>query len=319
MIFSDPGVGEFALLTGAPAAMGTDLSFELFDSAGAAVIGPATAAIQEIQAGLYGRAFTGPAVGDYLIRWAGRGVVVYEGVMSGLPPVRGTYLTGAPAGIAGQLAVQLLRPDGTVLAAASGTGIAEIRPGVYRFTSSLLATGVIAVWLRSGAYVGVEQLGPRGAGVGLLDLQLAGHTTPGSVGEALRRLIGGPVAVVSPLSRAAELSLVPGDDYMAADNRAIDVVRADGDGWPSDLTGWALRWWARERTSGKVVEATTVTAPTPVGASQAVRVELAGAVTAQLAGSADAMQSWAWGVDGELGGRSVTLRSGALVLAQPSG
>lgn len=171
---------------------------------------------------------------------------------------------------------------------------------------------------------------------GVWDEALAGHALPGSTGlalaesggvadpltkavpgayaagtggAALGRLLGQQVTVVSPLSRQGVLTVVRGDSYLGADGRAIVLPSVEGDAWPNNLTGWALKWAARPYAEdGVTVEASTVTAVPLVAPGQALRVELAAAVTGALVPGA----RYRWDVQATKVDSVVTLRRGAL-------
>lgn len=132
----------------------------------------------------------------------------------------------------------------------------------------------------------------------------------GTVGRALARLAGGPVSVVAPFDRRADMRLVVGDDYLAAQGRQIDVPAVDGDDWPASLTGWALSWRARPAGRGREVTADSVAATDPDAPGQAVRLELAAAVTGQLLPG-----TWSWRVLAVKDGVTVTLRHGRLLVS----
>lgn len=139
-----------------------------------------------------------------------------------------------------------------------------------------------------------------------------GSYAPGTGGAALGRLTGAPVTVVSSIDRRARLTLVRGDSYLAADGNAIVLPVAEGDAWPADLTGWALQWAARPYDAERaLVEASTVTATDAVAPGQALRLELAAAVTAQLAPGVP----YGWDVQASKGQSVITLRRGTLEVA----
>jgi hypothetical protein len=131
----------------------------------------------------------------------------------------------------------------------------------------------------------------------------------GSAGRALERLIGGPLSIIAPYDRAADLRLVVGDDYLAAQGRQIDIDRVEGDSWPADLTGWDITWRAHSvEHEGAELVAETVSVLDAVAPGQRVRVELSHTVTAQLARGTSA-----WRLLAVSGGVTVTLRHGRLI------
>ncbi len=120
--------------------------------------------------------------------------------------------------------------------------------------------GVIAAgdarWATAAGFATADDI------AGLLDAPLAGHATSGTVGEALANvgsveglddladtvdaikaktdLIGSAIiAVVGPAFDGEELSIVAGDDYLAADGRALSWTVSTWGG--PDLTGAAVK------------------------------------------------------------------------------
>ena len=238
-----------------------------------------------------------------------------------------TTLIAYKPGLVGSLTVALRRLATNVLAiAATPYGIVEQDPGGDRsnYTAHLalpgdLSFGVYQAEFADGATILpddelVEVSGQLVGGDPLATPVPSGYA-PGTAGAALGRLLGGPLGVVSPLSRQSEMTLIPGDDYLLANGNQIDVPHVDGDAWPPDLTGWTLKWRARDLNGNRVVEAATVTAPTLSGAGQFVRIELAASVTQQLATSAGrSVGAWVWAVEATKDPSRRTLRSGALTI-----
>jgi hypothetical protein len=109
------------------------------------------------------------------------------------------------------------------------------------------------------------------------------------------------VVTLAPQTDGRHLTLVAGDDYLAADGRAIDFVKQAGDAWPADLTGatvsMTLKRVADNATGGDDTPITidqTSTPPTSIlvatGDAQAVRVPIPSAVTGALGTGAHAYE-----------------------------
>ncbi len=113
--------------------------------------------------------------------------------------------------------------------------------------------------------------------------------------ESKTALIGATsVKVVSPVAANGKLKIVRGDDYAAADGRALEWTGT----WP-DLTGATITFSARRTGSDPIVLAGEVV--TPVAPGQRVRLEL-------LASDTDDAEPGDWDYDVE-----ATLTSGRIV------
>jgi len=111
--------------------------------------------------------------------------------------------------------------------------------------------------------------------VGILSDQVPGTYESGTAGQALGRITGAQITTVAPVTQKGVVSLVAGDDYLAADGRALEWTDA-GNTWP-DLTGAAV---AFQVADGELVAPGSVV--TPSGPGKKVRVELTAAQTAVL-------------------------------------
>jgi hypothetical protein len=89
-----------------------------------------------------------------------------------------------------------------------------------------------------------------------------GNYESGMAGGVLGRLASTQVTVVSPVSAASVVTLVFGDDYLAADGRSLDFSSA---AWPT-LTGATVRM--------RIKAATLTTITGVVLGAQSVRFEL---------------------------------------------
>lgn len=94
------------------------------------------------------------------------------------------------------------------------------------------------------------------------------ETVAATVAARLRRQV---VTVTAPVATTGTVELVQGDDYLAADGRALDWTST---GWP-DLTGASVEWQVSLRGTETVYPASVVDADT-------VRVELTAEQTAAL-------------------------------------
>jgi hypothetical protein len=131
----------------------------------------------------------------------------------------------------------------------------------------------------------------------------------GSGGYALGRLVGGPLSVVAPLSRAGVLTLVRGDSYTGG--RALVFPNVGGDDWPADLTGWALLFSVRPYAAIAPVLTVAAVATDAVAPGQAIRIELTALETAAL----DPGGRYLWDVQATRFAEVVTLRRGTLEVA----
>jgi hypothetical protein len=99
----------------------------------------------------------------------------------------------------------------------------------------------------------------------------------GTAGHALGRIGSANVTVVAPVSAdGTVLTLVRGDDYAAADGRALDFL-APTAGWPN-LTAATIAITVR-KPDDSILLADSGSVVTPTGASAKVRVELSSADT----------------------------------------
>lgn len=86
---------------------------------------------------------------------------------------------------------------------------------------------------------------------------------------AIRALIGGgTVATSSPVAQGGAVKIIRGDDYKAADGRALTWTGNSADIWP-DLTGATIAWKVLD-TSGNVKLSVTGSVITPTGTQQVI-------------------------------------------------
>lgn len=103
--------------------------------------------------------------------------------------------------------------------------------------------------------------------------QVPGTYASGSAGDALGKIGSGQITTVSPVAQSGDVEIVRGDDYAAADARALDFTDTDA-AWP-DLTSATIVLTA----GGFTAPGTVVTA---VGANKKIRVELTDVQTLTL-------------------------------------
>ena len=138
---------------------------------------------------------------------------------------------------------------------------------------------------------------------------MPGTYPSGTAGHALGRLGSGQITTISPVARDGSLTIVRGDDYHAADGRALDFADASAQ-WP-DLTGAVITFRARYGShlfdkAGSVLVAS--------GANKKIRVELARQQTdALIIGSAP----YRFDIEATLAsGRVVTLLRGTMTVLE---
>lgn len=129
-----------------------------------------------------------------------------------------------------------------------------------------------AVW--DTAIAGHETAGSTGQALAAaggagdpLTNQVPGAYASGTAGHALGRISSGQITTVSPIGSSGNVSVLRGDDYFAADGRAIDWTDTDGL-WP-DLTSATVTLGVTEFS--KVFALAIITAS---GADKKVRLEL---------------------------------------------
>ncbi len=150
---------------------------------------------------------------------------------------------------------------------------------------------------------------PGGVGSDPLLAEVPGSYAAGSAGAALGLVPGikaktdllgvAGVTVVSPTASGGQLlTIVRGDDYLAADGRA---PAWSSDDWP-DLTAAAVQLTARDKTSGDVALSAAGEVTVAGAGDQTVRVELPTAATSVLRVGA---QRYVFDVEATLAGGSV--------------
>lgn len=118
---------------------------------------------------------------------------------------------------------------------------------------------------------------------------------------------GGPVIVAGPFDEFATPEIVAGDDYAAADGRALEWVKTDGT-WPN-LTGATVTLLAHQQR-GSASFSATGSIVVPTGAGQKVRVPILAASTAQK----DGLYNYQLLATLAGSGRKVTLALGDLIV-----
>ena len=169
------------------------------------------------------------------------------------------YTQGFPTGVT--VGFKIEDEDGAIVLARTTSGITETEPGVYRksFTAPNANGDYVVIWDADGK-TSVEELE-------------VGATTD----AILSQLTGAQVVVVGPVVLGGDIEIVRGDDYKAADGRALEWTSGS---WP-DLTDADVLFTAR--TGDDVVAISKAgSVVTPSGAGKRVRVELFQAETVLL-------------------------------------
>lgn len=168
------------------------------------------------------------------------------------------FLTNAPTGLTGSLGFEVVDTSGAVIVAHTTAGIAEITTGNYHksFTAPASNGKYLVVWDASGVSAGEELL------VGATLDQIA------------NAIVGGTITVVNAVGSDGDISIIRGDDYLAADGR--DLQWADGS-WP-DLTGASIVFTSRSGDDALGVSKAGAVI-TPSGTGKRIRVELTAAET----------------------------------------
>jgi hypothetical protein len=151
--------------------------------------------------------------------------------------------------------------------------------------------------------------GGGGGGGDPLASAVPGSYAPGTAGYRLGQIGAAEVTVTSPIAADGALTLVAGDDYSAADGRAIQIANTAGT-WPN-LTGASVNLTAIR--NGTTILSFSGSIVTPTG-SQLVTFAPA---RESLPTPSDAAESWEYlyGVQATLAsGRRVTLQTGRLTL-----
>lgn len=151
--------------------------------------------------------------------------------------------------------------------------------------------------------------GGGAGGADPLTAAVPGNYAPGTAGHRLGQIGTAALTVVSPLTPDGNLDLYAGDDYLAADGRAIILTNAAGT-WPN-LTAATLQLTAHRNGARRLQFGGTV--QTPTGAQQ-IRFE----PTAQdLPTPVDAAPDWSYqfAITATLAnGHTITLQTGTLTL-----
>jgi hypothetical protein len=192
-----------------------------------------------------------------------------------------------------------LTPDATALSEINSGG------GSYDATTDALQA------IRDRGDAAWTTGGGGGGGSDPLENPVPGSYAAGTAGYVLGTLQGMEVNIVSPVAEDGDVTIVRGDDYLAADGRALDFVNAAGT-WPN-LTSAVIVLTARRRgcsalgpVAGSVITAT--------GPNQKVRVELTHTLTGSLA---PAPPAYRYDVQATLSdGSIVTLQLGDLEVTE---
>jgi len=164
-------------------------------------------------------------------------------------------------------------------AAHSDGGLYHIGDGYYRLdppdaafaagAEDVLVGGTATSVVIAAAMIQLDTLGAA-----IFDALMADHDTPSTIGAYLSRISTGRITVASNIDLDGNITLVPGHDYHAADNCALEWTNT-GEDWPN-LTGTTITFTVH----GKLTVAGVCTNP---GVNpQVVRVELTKTQTATL-------------------------------------
>jgi len=168
---------------------------------------------------------------------------------------------------------------GAALAAASAPTVQEVVDGVLdEPIAGHLGAGTVGAKLNAAGASGdpLENLVPGSYAAGTAGAAL-GNVPAVKAKTDLLGVAG--VTVSSPVATGGRLLvLVRGDDYLAADGRALEW---SSDDWP-DLTGAAVALTARSKTTGEVALSAAGEVTVAGAGSQTVRVELPTAATSLL-------------------------------------
>ena len=140
---------------------------------------------------------------------------------------------------------------------------------------------------------------------------MPGTYAPGTAGHRLGQIGTAQLTVTSALTPDGNLNLIAGDDYSAADGRALVLTNAGGT-WPN-LTGATLELVAHRNGARRLAFPGEVTTPT---GNQTLRFQ---PTADQLPKPLDAATSWTYrfAITATLAnGHTVTLQTGDLTLTR---
>lgn len=197
-------------------------------------------------------------------------------------------LDAAVSGVAASAATAVWAA-GTRSLTTFGTLAADTAAAVWNsLTSGLTTAGSVGKLLVTNIDAPISGISPSAIATAVWASLTSALTTVGSIGKLLvtnidatissraTPFLPGTVTVTSPVLSAGRLSLVQGDDYKAADSRALIFTSSD---WPS-LTGAAISLELRNSpTATPTSYAGTATSATTA------QIELAGTQTAVLDGA----------------------------------
>lgn len=170
------------------------------------------------------------------------------------------YLQGAPTGLVGTVGVKITNASGSVITARTTSGIAEYVTGSYHKTLTAPASNgnYLVIWDASGTFV-TEELR-----VGATTQQIADS------------IFTSTITVTTPVAANGDITVIRGDDYLAADGRALEWADST---WP-DLTGSTVTFTSRCGDGNEnlgLLKACSIV--TPSGPGKRIRLELTNANT----------------------------------------
>ncbi len=182
----------------------------------------------------------------------------------------------AYTGLTGTVGYKLRNGDGTQYQARTPAGISEVAAGIYEVK---LAANIFSAFFNGSALWDTGGASPVYATEDILLLAPPGSSADLALVKAKTDLLGaGTVEVVSPVAESLVVTLVAGDDYYAADGRALTFSSSS---WP-DLTGATAAFMAYVQSGGAALT-TAGTIPAFGGSPQTVQVELSAMQTNNLA------------------------------------
>lgn len=197
--------------------------------------------------------------------------------------------TDPDVGVTGLTPTVVISKNGSPFSAPQGS-VFETGGGWYCFVASEADTdrlgSLVMVATASGARPAVAERQvidlsflsmPQGDPLpGTLAAYLASIKTPvDAMAQKVQSLGTGQVTVVSPVDpKGLDIKIVRGDDYAAADGRALCWT---SNGWP-DLTGALVTFTAQHSNQPGILQASGAVLP-PEGGNQTVQVELTSAQT----------------------------------------
>jgi hypothetical protein len=198
----------------------------------------------------------------------------------------------------------LLNPDGTVHTARTTSGIVNIAGGLYMAHVTLPAkwSGAIS-WDTGEAEPVYAAEDIDAANLEYLDAAVSSRAT-------VVNLANTTLQVVGPVSTTGDITILAGDDYLAADSRALVFTDPTGTRWPS-LAAATIELIAFDESHGEkfTTAGVEISATSP---ARSVSVDIEGDDTANVPGD------WRYRLVAHLvSGSTVTLSNGVFNIESP--